>query len=300
MSEVTCRECSAVIPSEHIKAELGVAACQKCHRVFLINEYPDDPSGDAGLLGADAPPATPTEFDQAAREARQAGVTLSCPERLTEEMQGDMITLSWGWNGLSLGQVQAYSAIATVGMLFLTIMMVLAVVWRGETILLKIGGAVVIGALFCFAYIMALATLKNRTELSISRQHLVMTHGPVAWPSRNAIGMLGGSGTMPVDRKLYWDKEPASGVERFGRFNRNIRIDAAKIDQVYCVEQEFYFKAVTKFVYGIILKFKDGTQRPLVYFDREPTSALYLEYRIEQHLDLTDEPVEGELPRGGR
>lgn len=105
-----------------------------------------------------------------------------------------------------------------------------------------------------------LAGFVNTTTLTVRDRALSIRHFPLPWR---------GSRTLASSeiRQLY-----------SGRKVRESRNDLA-----------------TSFFLGAVLA--DGSKVPLVSDLANEEQALFLEQRLEDHLELRDEPVEGELPR---
>lgn len=100
----------------------------------------------------------------------------------------------------------------------------------------------------------------NSTRIAVEQRVLSIRHGPLPW-----------------------------------RGNR--RLEASTIDQLYCVSKESSNEDSVSYTYEVRARLKDGTEVELLRGLDEPGQALFIEHRLERHLDIPDRLVPGELRR---
>lgn len=107
---------------------------------------------------------------------------------------------------------------------------------------------------------LTLASLINRTLIQVAGGSLSIHHEPLPWPGR-------------------------------------VCIPAADIEQVYCSERYYHSDNGSTFRHAVNAVLKNGRQIRLLKGLDDADQALYIEQIIEEHLGISDIPVDGEMPR---
>lgn len=137
------------------------------------------------------------------------------------------------------------------------------VFWYGIALTSGAGAEMFVGPLLHVAVGLGLswyvlAGLVNRTTVTVSRGRISVAHGPVPWPGAK-------------------------------------KLDAAEVAQLWFEQKVSTSSKGSRSVrYHLHALLTDGVSVKLVGGLHEPAYARYLEYRLEEHLGLTDRPVDGE------
>lgn len=105
-----------------------------------------------------------------------------------------------------------------------------------------------------------LATLLNRTRISVESGLLRIRHAPLPW--------LG-----------------------------NLDLDAGSLEQLFCKEKTHRGKNGVSYTYEVWAVLKEGKSRKILGTSMEQDQALYIEQKLEQALSIKDRPVAGEVIR---
>ncbi len=106
----------------------------------------------------------------------------------------------------------------------------------------------------------ALAMIFNTTIIRIGRGALSVRHGPLPWPG-------------------------------------NLTLDTQDIEQLYCKEKVSNNKNGTSYTYEVHMMTHRSGRKKLVSGLQDADQALFIEQQIENHLEIKDRPVGGELGR---
>lgn len=107
---------------------------------------------------------------------------------------------------------------------------------------------------------LTLATLFNRTRISVESGLIRIRHSPIPW-----------------------------------RGNQDL--DASGVDQLYCKEKRHNGKNGPHYTYEVWAMLRDNTSRKILSTSMNEDQALYIEQKLEQALGIKDRPVAGELLR---
>jgi hypothetical protein len=105
-----------------------------------------------------------------------------------------------------------------------------------------------------------LAGFFNRSRILVTRQEVVIAHGPLPWRG-------------------------------------NLRISALDLEQLYCQEEANRGKNGTYYRYQLSALLRDGRKIKLLSNLSKPDTALFIEQQIEKWLSIKDRRVEGEMDR---
>jgi hypothetical protein len=105
-----------------------------------------------------------------------------------------------------------------------------------------------------------LASLMNRTRISVESGLLRIRHGPLPW--------LG-----------------------------NLDLDTSTLEQLFCKEKTHRNKNGTSYTYEVWAVLRDGKSRKILSTSMEQDQAMFIEQKLEQALGIKDRHVAGELLR---
>ena len=103
-----------------------------------------------------------------------------------------------------------------------------------------------------------IATLLNRTRITVGRGSLTVRHGPVPWPGRRTLA-------------------------------------TETLEQLYCEEHVNRSRNGVNVTYSVRARGKDGRLVKLATGLPERDQALYIEQQIERHLGIVNRPVSSEV-----
>jgi hypothetical protein len=263
---IRCPACQQTVPLADIDLGTRLAKCVPCGQVFSFADQVGRAGqgvGRAGVADGLAPvaPAERPRFPQ--------------PVRLNVADEGDTLRISFRWFHPAI-LFLVFFCVAWDGFLFFWYSIAVGGLFGNDGpgmpgafkwlfVIFPLGHvAVGIGLTYT-----CLASLLNRTVITVDREWLTVRHGPLFWP---------GQCTVAVE----------------------------EIDQLYCRQQFSVRKngptqyhphmrnagAVTA---SLMIVTKDGRERPLWRYESDRNVVLFLEQRIEEHLGIADRRVGGEM-----
>lgn len=239
--QMFCEVCGSGLRAEDVRLDLAVAKCHACNAVYDLS----------GRKGRALPP--PAEVKPVIRPKA------ALPPRFQVEEEGSTTRITWRWFNPIIHLFMAFFCVIWDGFL---------IVWYGLAIGSGAAGdeVPIVAVLFPLGHVAAgifityitVAGFLNRTRVQVSRDQLVIRHGPLPWPGNKEL----------AGRQLT----QLFGEEVIRRGKNGVTV-----------------------TYDLVAVNRESRKVKLLTGLTERDQVLYLEQALERRLGIEDAPVDGEV-----